>query len=164
MIWLLASLGAFLWRLRGGLLNDITGVANWEGFNDTVVRAIWSIGMAVGFWVFSGWSWHIPVLMVALFLGTTVIGWFGANISTITEEDYLLITFSTTLRLAFVSAALLSPWPILAGLLGGLAYKVGSLLPVPVKGWVWQEIIFGAMVGASLAAVVIWPVSLGAAL
>ncbi len=149
MILILA--GAFFWRLRGGLLNDLTGRANWMGFNDTVVRLIWSVGMAGAFWTADPLEyWRIGILAVALFAGTTLVGWFGAALYPAKWHDIRLLSLSGTLRMAFVAAALLSPWPLLAGVLCGPTYWLASKLPRP-HGWMfWGEWFFGAVIGGAL--------------
>ncbi len=156
MLIVLALFGAFLWRLRGGLLNDLTGVANYKvgpiAFNDTVVRIIWAVGMASVFAVFHPMPyWQAEVLVTALFVSAT-IGWFGADVHlTKPSLRYVaIISASGLARMALVALVLLSPWPLVAGALCGPLYWVGSKIPRPFKGCVWQEILFGAAVGASL--------------
>jgi hypothetical protein len=154
LIWLLVPLGAFLWRLRGGLLNDLTGQANWMGCNDTVVRLIWSLGMAGVFWLFRMLPlWHAGLLAAALFAGTTIIGWFGAALLPARWRDVLLLSLSGTLRIAFVAVALLSPWPLFAGVLCGPVYWLAAKLPSPQPWMFWGEWFFGATIGASLCLV-----------
>lgn len=162
---ILALLGAFLWRLRGGLLNSITGKANWLGFNDTVVRGIWSVGMAWAFWFahpsyhWLGAHWHMPfwlghgVLALALFAGTTLVGWFGAALLPTRFRDVALLSLSGILRMAPVALVLASPWPLLAGVLFGPAYWLGARIPQKPGGWdFWGEWITGAVIGACLGA------------
>lgn len=173
---LLVIMGAFLWRIRGGLLNSITGKENWHGFNDTVVRMLWSCGMAALFWLahpsapwlghhflagiwaanglhgFSAWCGGYTLLALALFAGTTVIGWMHAELYPKSWRDIWLLSLSGSLRMAFVAVALLSPWPLIAGALCGPIYWVGSRIPQKPGSWqFWQEWLFGALVGASLA-------------
>ncbi len=158
---IMALLGAFLWRLRGGLLNSLAGKANWMGFNDTVVRGIWAVGMAWAFWLthpghaFFGQhylpAWTAPGLLgVALFAGTTIVGWFGAALYPTRWRDVGLLSLSGVLRMSFVALALLSPIPLFGGLLFGPAYWLGSKIPHPMAWMFWGEIITGAMIGACL--------------
>ena len=179
---ILALLGAFLWRLRGGLLNDLTGRENFPvlgiPFNDTVVRIIWSLGMGGAFWLlhpthawlgeyltvklwaghgiygFAIWWVEHSLLCLALFAGTT-IGWFGADLIP-PETDWLdrpLLSLDGLARMAPVALVLLSPWPLLAGLLFGPAYWLGARLPQKPGGWdFWGEWITGAVIGACLGA------------
>jgi hypothetical protein len=157
MSWIvLILLGAFLWRLRGGLLNDLTGVANWHGANDTVVRLFWSIGMAAAYSIFAPISWHDLALVVGLFAGTTIVGWFGA-LAADTPQRIAMMSLSGILRMAFVAAALFSPWPLIAGIVCGPVYWISYKIPRPAAGWVWPEIMFGGVIGASLAAAITWP-------
>ena len=148
----MALLGAILWRVRGGLLNSITGKANWMGFNDTVVRGIWSVGMAGAFWLLHPLPyWRAGLLVAALFAGTTVIGWFGAALLPVRFRDVALLSLSGVLRMAFVAVVLFSPWPLLAGLLFGPAYWLGARIPQKPGGWdFWGEFICGAVLGACL--------------
>lgn len=156
MNFLLIPLGAFLWRLRGGLLNDLTGRANWMGCNDTVVRLFWSGGMTGGYWLVH----HLPALntlalFLALFAGTTLVGWLGADVQLthLTPRGLLLVSISGTLRMVFVAAALLSPWPLVVGILCGPIYWAASKLPHPYNWMFWGEILFGAAIGADLCLV-----------
>lgn len=150
MEYILIPLGAFLWRLRGGLLNDLTGKVNFLGFNDTVVRLFWSIGMSGAFWLSHPLpAWRIAILALALFAGTTVIGWFG-GLAADTPKHIALASLSGTLRMAFVAVALLSPWPLVAGIVCGPVYWLAYKLPRPAAWCVWPEILFGAVIGASL--------------
>lgn len=164
---ILALLGAFLWRLRGGLLNDLTGRENYPvlgiPFNDTVVRIIWSVGMAAAFWMLhpsANWlgkelilKHQLPVwggfivLGLALFADTTDVGWFGAALLPTRWRDVGLLSFSGFLRSVAVAAALTSGWPLLAGLLFGPAYWLGSKIPRWRPWMVWGEIICGAVFG-----------------
>ena len=161
----LALLGAILWRLRGGLLNGLTGKKNWMGFNDTVVREIWSFGMAGAFWLMHphahwlGSPWHLSTnlcgffLMVVLF-NTSTIGWFGAQLIPPAADwrDALKLSFDGLMRMAPVALLLLSPWPIVAGVLFGLAYWLGARLPQKPGSWdFWGEWFCGATIGACLA-------------
>ena len=167
---ILALLGAFLWRLRGGLLNDLTGKANWLGiFNDTTVRVIWAVGMDWGFWlthygyhwIAEGWfvTHGAPVWIgggltgSALFAGTTVIGWFGAALYPTRLRDVALLSLSGLLRMSFLAVVLASPWPMVAGFLFGPAYWIGAKLPHPKPWMFWGEVITGAIIGACLAMV-----------
>lgn len=153
MTWILIALGAILWRIRGGAIQDWTGVKNWCGFNDTVVRAIWSLGMAGAFALSHPLAWwHIALLAAALFAGTTIVGWFGA-LACATWPAVALMSLSGTLRMVFVAAALLSPWPLLAGVLCGPVYWLGYKIPRPAKWLVWPELLWGAVIGASLCLV-----------
>ncbi len=150
----LILVSSFLWRIRGGLINALTGQDNFKlgpiVFNDTVVRLIWAIGLTLTYGLFAGFSWKLIILAILLFLGAT-IGWFGAELFPKTIKDVILITVSGLARMALVSLALLSLWPLLAGLLCGLAYYVGSKIPQKPGGWdFWQEWIFGALIGLSL--------------
>ncbi|HTQ70636.1 MAG TPA: hypothetical protein VMH92_03980 [Acidocella sp.] len=161
MAWILIPLAAFLWRLRGGLLNSITGTANYKigplTFNDTTVRIIYSLGLAVAYGVLTAWTWHVAAMAVALFAGCTVWGWFGAALFPTKWRDIGLLSLSGTLRMGFVAAATLSPCPLLAGLLCGPVYWLGSRIPQSPGGWgFWQEWLFGAAIGASLAATIWW--------
>ena len=168
---IMAILGSLLWRLRGGLLNSLTGKANWLSvFNDTTVRIIWSAGMSWAFWlthygyhwVAEGWfvSHGIPVRIgagltgSALFAGTTVVGWFGAALLPAKRRDVWLLSLSGILRMAPVALVLVSPWPLLGGLLFGPAYWLGARLPQKPNGWdFWGEWLCGAVIGACLGAV-----------
>lgn len=151
MLWVLVPLASFLWRIRGGLLNAITGKANWLGFNDTVVRLIYSLGLALAYGFFAGWTWHVGALAVAFFLGCTLIGWFGANLFPEKLSDILLLSLSGLLRMGFVSLALFSVWPLIIGALCGPIYWLGSKVPQVPGGWdFWQEWFFGAAIGISL--------------
>ncbi len=160
---IMAMFGALLWRLRGGLLNNLTGKANWMGFNDTVVRGIWSVGMAAAFWlthpnahwignfvhIWTGFGYGF--LAAALFAGTTVVGWFGAALLPAKWHDIWLLSLSGVLRMAPIALALLSPIPLIAGLLFGPAYWLGSKIPQKPGGWdFWGEFITGAVIGACL--------------
>ncbi len=158
LAWLLVPLGAILWRLRGGLLNNLTGHTNWLGFNDTVVRVIYSFGLAAAYGLLTGWTWHTPALAVALFAGCTIVGWFGAQLYPVRWRDIGLLSLSGGLRMAFVAAALLSPWPLLAGLLCGPIYWLAGRIPQPWGWGFWQEWLFGGAIGAALAATIVWPV------
>ncbi|MDE1906633.1 MAG: hypothetical protein KGH75_09315 [Rhodospirillales bacterium] len=165
---ILTLAGAFLWRLRGGLLNDLTGKENWMGFNDTVVRLIWSAGMALGFWWLHpahrwlGDSWAmargVPVwvgcglLGLALFAGVTVFGWRGADIVPQNWNDVGALSESGILRMTFSAVLLQSPVLILAGLLFGPAYWLGARIPRWRRWMFWGEIICGAVIGACLTA------------
>lgn len=164
---LLMILGAFLWRLRGGLLNDLTGQANYRilgvPFNDTVVRIIWSVGMSSAFWLFhpthtwlgEGWAHAhgVPLRVgagltgLALFAGTTDVGWFGANLEPTRWRDIGLLSLSGFLRMSTVALALVSPWPLIAGILFGPAYWVGGKIPRWRPWMFWGEIICGAVIG-----------------
>ena len=142
--------GAILWRLRGGLLNDVTGRQNAFGMNDTAVRLIWSFGMSAAYWLGHPLPWwRVAILAAAFFAGTTIIGWFGA-LSADTARNVALMSLSGTLRMAFVVAALLSAWPLLAGVLCGPVYWLGYKIPRPASWLVWPELLWGAVIGASL--------------
>lgn len=160
MAWLLIPLASFLWRLRGGLLNNLTGKANWLGiFNDTVVRLIYSLGLAAGYGAVTAWNWHVALLALALFLGCTVWGWFGACLYPVKWHDVELLSTSGLLRMMFVWAAINSPWPLLAGPMCGPIYWLGGKIPQSANGWdFWQEWLFGAAIGLSLVASIRWPV------
>ncbi len=144
---------AFLWRLRGGLLNQITGVANWNGFNDTVVRGIYACGLTAAFWFLHPVipNWQLLALLGALFVSST-ISWFGADVHlTAPNLKYVaIISLSGTLRMALVAAALISPWPLLAGIMAGPIYWFGGKLPKPGAWCVWGELLFGAAIGVSI--------------
>jgi uncharacterized membrane protein AbrB (regulator of aidB expression) len=155
MIWILAPLGSFLWRIRGGLLNAITGKANWMGFNDTVVRLIWSLGMAGAYGALTHLSWWTLLLAFALFAGCTVVGWFGAALLPTKLKDVALLSLSGAIRMALVSVVLLSPWPLAVGVLCGPIYWLGAKLPAPKPWMFWGEWLFGGCVGASLALAVV---------
>jgi hypothetical protein len=150
MIILMAVLGAFLWRVRGGLLNSIFGRPNPFGLNDTAVRIIWAIGMALPLRLMDGPSWGIAALPITLFLGTVDVGWFGAALYPTAFRDIALLTASGLVRMSLVAAALLSPGPLLAGLLCGPAYWLAGKLPHPRAWMFWGEWLFGALIGASL--------------
>ena len=152
-VFLLIPLCAVLWRLRGGLLNDLTGQANWMGCNDTVVRLIFAVGTAAAYGAVTHWTYHVALLAVALF-GACVIGWFGVadDLTQPTLRDVALISASGLARTALVAAALFSAWPLVAGVLCGPLYWAGSRIPQPFKGCVWQELFFGAALGASIIA------------
>ena len=152
---IMAILAAFLWRLRGGLLNNITGQANYRvlgvPFNDTVVRGIWSLGMGGAFWLTHPLPyWRAGLLLVALFGGAT-LGWFGAALYPAKWRDVGLLSFSGMLRMTPVALVLLNPWPLLAGLLFGPAYWLASKLPDPKPWMFWGEFLTGAVIGACLA-------------
>ncbi|MDE3023008.1 MAG: hypothetical protein KGI54_14310 [Pseudomonadota bacterium] len=167
---ILMLLGAFLWRLRGGILNSLTGKVNWLGFNDTAVRLIWSVGMSGAFWLLhpsahwigEGWllahgipAWCGVILLVAaLFAGTTVVGWFGAALLPTRLRDVALLSLSGILRMGPVALVLLSPLLLLAGLLFGPAYWLGARISQRPGGWdFWGEWITGAVIGACLGAI-----------
>jgi hypothetical protein len=66
-----ALIGAILYRLRGGLLNDIMG---W-GQKTQISRAVWSVPTAAFMW----WAWGLPLwsiaaLSVSLFASMALIG------------------------------------------------------------------------------------------
>lgn len=163
----MALLGALLWRIRGGLIEGITGKKNWMGFNDTAVRAIWSIGMAWAFWsthpahhwLFEGWAVHhgVPTWVgggltgLALFAGTTIIGWFGADLYPSKLHDVALLSLSGVLRMSFLAAVLVSPWPLVAGLLFGPAYWAVADLKHTKPWQFWGEFVCGAVIGACMA-------------
>lgn len=164
----MALLGSLLWRVRGGLLNSLTGKENWLGiFNDTTVRVIWSVGMGWAFWLthygyhwaFEGWAvaHGVPVRVgagltgLALFAGTTIVGWFGADLMPSRIRNVALLSLSGVLRMAFVALVLASPWPLLAGVLFGPAYWLGAKIPQKPGGWnFWGEWFCGAVIGACL--------------
>ena len=147
---ILIPLGAILWRIRGGAIEDWTGVKNWHGFNDTAVRLIWSLGMSAAYWLGHPLPWwRVAILAAAFFAGTTIIGWFG-SLSADTPKHVALMSLSGTLRMAFVVAALWSPWPLLAGVLCGPVYWLGYKIPRPASWLVWPELLWGAVIGASL--------------
>jgi hypothetical protein len=164
-------LGAFLWRLRGGLLNDLTGQENYPilgiPFNDTVVRIIWSVGMALAFWLIhpnfywiGEWICNCGVhpsflfrfvafvfLVLTLFAGTTVFGWFGAELKPASLYASFPLSLSGILRLSFMAVLLWNAWPLLAGLLFGPMYWLGTKLKVTYKWEFWGEILCGAAQG-----------------
>jgi hypothetical protein len=101
--------------------------------------------------------WMSALLAAALFAGTTLVGWYGADIHLghLNPREFGLVTLSGVLRMAFVAAALLSPWPLAAGVLCGALYWAGGRLPVYRSWQFWGEIFFGAAIGASFAAGVV---------
>jgi hypothetical protein len=165
-IWPLIPLGAFLWRIRGGMIQDITGVANWHGFNDTAIRFAWAIGMGGAYALLGGiwplhlaWYFGLPLLIAMLFAGTTLIGWFGvdADLDHLSLEQMALASLSGVLRMALLAVGLLSPYPIAAGILCGPIYLLASKLPSPQKWMVWSEFAFGGAIGLSMACAALWP-------
>jgi hypothetical protein len=156
--WVLIPLAALLWRVRGGLLNAIVGHPNPGGLNDTAVRAIFSAGLAIAYGLLAGWHWHAAALAAGLFAACTVFGWYGASLCPTRWHDIGLLSLSGLLRMSFVALALLSPWPLVAGILCGPIYWLGSKIPQTPGGWdFWQEWLFGAAIGLSLAAAIWWP-------
>jgi len=155
LVWLLVPLGAMLWRVRGGLINNLTGKANWMGFNDTVVRVIWAVGMAVAYGALAGWTWVVDALALNLFLGCVVVGWFGAQLYPTKFRDIALLSLSGFIRMsfaAFVGFHLQFPLLLLVGAMCGPIYWLGGKLPQKPDGWdFWQEWLFGAAIGAGLA-------------
>lgn len=164
---LLPILGAFLWRIRGGLINNMTGQQNWHGMNDTAVRCCWSFGMGGLYWLthpgahwlgeraaaahgIPGWA-GVLLLILALFLGTAAIGWFHAKLYPTHWRSVGLLSLSGVLRMAFPAALLLSPWLLVAGALCGPTYWLAGRLPHPKPWEFWGEWMFGAVIGAALA-------------
>lgn len=165
---IMVPLGAFLWRLRGGLLNDLTGVANYKvlgiPFNDTVVRIIWSVGIAVPFWllhpnvnyIFKSWlmahtgcTWiGCTLFAVSLFAGVTAVGW-GKTYSLLPPTLALAWPMGKSgfLRMWFPAVVLLSFWPLVAGLLFTITYWLGAKTTVGRKWEFWGEIYTGAEIG-----------------
>ena len=174
-------LGGFLWRLRGGLLNDLTGKANYPvlgiPFNDTAVRTLWSGGMAGTMAAFGGvnhgllsyasnflirhahfgivWCDILAAIIVAatLFFGTTAIGWMGYNLDPTKEADVIGLSKSGILRTILTSVVLLSPWPVIAGICFGPAYWLGYKIPKTQAWQFWGEIVCGAQYGLFLSLV-----------
>ena len=160
-------LGGFLWRIRGGLLNNITGQANWLGvFNDTTVRLIFGYGLALAWWGWHGVPWYGALALgLALFIGETWVGWLGASL-TPTLPDWTSVTLlsgSTLLRLlpAAVAVGLPVVWAgsqsglggielLECGAVGGLWYWLGARLPSPWPWLFWGEWLFGASLGFTL--------------
>lgn len=158
LVWLLVPLGAFLWRVRGGLIQDLTGVANWHGFNDTAVRALFAVDMALAWLAFTHEPWRALFLSAALFV-TCVIGWFGAAMG-LTDQTFVdaeEITASGFLGMLLPAVVVASPWPLFVGALCSPIYWIGSKIPQPFKGCVWEEILYGAAIGAALAGSVLCP-------
>lgn len=176
---ILIILGSFLWRLRGGLLNDLTGQENYPvlgvPFNDTVVRILWSGGMALGMFAFGdinhgllsygvsflSWYYHIAVMWgtllatvivaLTLFFGTTAVGWMGYNLEPTKLTDVVGLGKSGIMRTALTSVVLLSPWPVLSGVCFGPSYWLGYKIP-RLKPWMfWGEIVCGAQYGFFLS-------------
>lgn len=167
--------GAFLWRLRGGLLNDLTGQENYKilgiPFNDTVVRILWSVGMTFLFCLFHPNFYHqfywwgnficdcqvnaphlftiisFVFVSLSLFYGTTVIGWNGAKILPTNWKQMGRLSLSGVLRMLLPALVMFSIWPLIAGLLFGPAYLIGAKIPVKYKWEFWGEIINGGMIG-----------------
>lgn len=148
---LLIPLSSFLWRIRGGMVEDWTGQRNWMGMNDTVIRAIYAIGMAAAFGALYGWNYHVALLAVMLFVACT-IGWFGADVGLLhpTSNQVALISASGLTRGLIIAAATLSLGPVLAGITAGPICWISSHLPKGPKWLVWEEFLFGAALGASL--------------
>ena len=152
---LLIPVSSLLWRVRGGMINDLTGKANWMGMNDTVVRLLYALGVAATFGVAYGFSPWIAALAIGLFLACT-IGWFGADIGLLhpTAEEVALISTSGALRGEIITIAALpfgpSLGPLFAGPLAGPICWISARLPKGPKWLVWEEFIFGAVLGASL--------------
>lgn len=177
----LTLLGSFLWRLRGGLLNGITGQQNYRilgiPFNDTVVRLIWSFGMSIALFLFStpednlikyshsyqhyfhisfGLAECLTVLFLAItfFYGVTVIGWRGADLLPTKIRDVVKLSIDGVFRLILTAIALWNIWPLIAGILMGPCYWIAAKLPVPKKmeKWLfWGEFITGACIGFCLS-------------
>lgn len=163
----LPFLGALLWRIRGGLINGLTGVSSWHGLGDTAVRLIWAVGMALGFYIahhhYAHFMFHIPMffnialLGVAFFCFAAVIGWFNSDLYPKTLKDSWKISLSGLLRSAFVFAVIPNFFILIGGALFGPAYWLGAKIPVTVPNvgerptWqFWGEFIAGFVIGLSL--------------
>jgi len=151
LAFLLIPVSSLLWRVRGGMIEDLTGEANWMGMNDTVVRLLYALGVAATFGAAYGFSPWIAALAIGLFLACT-IGWFGADVGLLhpTPQQVGLISASGALRGVIIAAAALSFGPLLAGPLAGPICWISARLPKGPKWLVWEEFIFGAVLGASL--------------
>lgn len=160
---------SFLWRLRGGLLNGLTGQDNFKflgiPFNDTVVRIIWSIGIALPVWcIHPNIYWlgknyiisiggssliGLPLFSLSLFAGVTVIGWFGADIVPTKWTEMGMLSVSGITRMIFPAILLMNPIPLIVGSLFGPIYLIGAQIP-NTKPWMfWGESLCGAMIGFS---------------
>jgi len=148
---LLIPVSSILWRIRGGMLNDITGKANWMGMTDTAVRIIYAVGVSAVYGSAYGWNWHVATLAASLFAACT-IGWFGADIGLLHPnlKQIGLISASGLVRGAIISIGSLSFAPAIAGVLAGPICWLAARLPSGPKWLVWEEFIFGAAIGASL--------------
>lgn len=153
----LVFVSSFLWRIRGGMINDFTGKANWMGMNDTVVRLIYAVGTSAVYGALYGWNWHVASLAVSLFAACT-IGWFGADIGLLHPnlKQIGLISASGLVRGAIISVGSLSFLPVIIGPLAGPICWVSSKLPAGPKWLVWEEFIFGAAIGASLVPISVY--------
>lgn len=175
---IMGLLGAFLWRLRGGLLNDLTGKPNYPilgiPFNDTVVRSLWSIGMAGALWGFGNlhqglinlgiialhdyynvrllWCDLLGAIIIglSLFFGTSAIGWMGYSITPTKWRDVLGLSGSGLARMALPAVLLLSPWLVIAGSLFGPAYWLGNKTPKKYPWLFWGEFYCGFIIGFCL--------------
>ena len=149
--------GAFLWRWRGGILNDLTGQANYKilgiPFNDTTVRIIWSVGMTIILYLIHPYLFTPYILLkllssvLSMFCGVTVVGWMGANIKPTTWSQALSLSWSGFLRMSFTAILFWSIWPLVAGLLFAPAYYFGNKIPSPKPWMFWGEIICGVVIG-----------------
>lgn len=151
MDFILILISSILWRIRGGMINDLTGKANWLGMNDTVVRLIYAIGTSSAYGCLYGWNWHVATVTVSLFAACT-IGWFGADVGLLHPnlKQVGLISASGFVRCAIISAGALSFLPAIAGPLAGPICWASARLPAGPKWLVWEEFIFGAVLGTSL--------------
>lgn len=86
---LLAITGAFLYRLRGGWLRDLTGSLKW--WNGTQgMRTLWSLPTAALIFITFDPTWWVGlVLFVTVFASLALIG-HGAHM--VFDADYLLKT------------------------------------------------------------------------
>jgi len=95
----------------------------------------------------------VITLGLSLFAGTTLIGWYNAPLLPTNAKGALELSFSGVLRMAFPSLALLSVWPLIGGLFFGLAYWIGTRIPVKQPWQFWGEIVNGAFIGFFLSLV-----------
>jgi len=148
---LLIPVSSLLWRVRGGMVNDLTGKENWMGMNDTVVRLLYGLGVAAVHGFAYGFSPWTAALAAGLFLCCTP-GWFGADVGLLhpTPKQVGLISASGALRGAIIACTSLKLAPFLAGPLVGPICLVAARLPKGPKWLVWEEFLYGALLGASL--------------
>lgn len=144
-------MASILWRIRGGMVEDLTGQKNWMGLNDTAVRMIFALGVAALFGLSYGWTWHVAALAVMLFAACT-IGWFGADIGLLHPdfEQMMDISASGLVRGVLIAFGALSFGPMIAGPTAGPICWISARLPKGPKWLVWEEFLFGAALGASL--------------
>lgn len=147
--------GAFLWRIRGGLLNSIFGRENPYGMNDTFVRIIWAVGMTGLLYAFHPLPlWREAALLLSLFV-SSVVGWYNLPLLPRHIGTVLGLSLDGLVRFALAALALLSPWPMLAGVLLGPSYWLAARFPAKPGSWeFWGEWLYGAVVGFCLALVV----------